>query len=132
MTISPISRARVKPTGSRREVIVWYLMRVTGVALFVLALAHFSIMHFIWDPAAQNADFIAHERWDNVFWRGFDWLLLTTVLLHAFLGARTVVLDYVGRPQWRRTWLWLLYVIGAAVFLMGTFVVLTLPVPGAS
>ena len=74
-------------------------MRVTGVALFVLALAHFSILHFIWDPAEQTADFIANERWNQIFWRGFDWLLLMTVLFHGFLGVRTVVLDYVHRPE---------------------------------
>ena len=85
--------------GSRRELFVWYLMRVTGVMLFVLALAHFSILHFIWDPAEQTADFIANERWNQIFWRGFDWLLLMTVLFHGFLGVRTVVLDYVHRPR---------------------------------
>ena len=66
-------------------------MRVTGVALFVLALAHFSILHFIWDPAEQTADFIATERWNQIFWRCFDWLLLMTVLFHGFLGVRTVI-----------------------------------------
>ncbi len=102
-------------------------MRVTAVALFVLALAHFSILHFIWDPASQTAQFIADERWNSIFWRGFDWLLLTTVLLHAFLGVRTVVLDYVHSPAWRTGTLWLLYVIGLLLFVLGTQVILTLP-----
>ena len=99
--ISRTTRGRARPTGARRELVVWYLMRVTGVALFVLALAHFSILHFIWDPAEQTADFIASERWNQIFWRGFDWLLLMTVLFHGFLGMRTVVLDYIHRPALR-------------------------------
>lgn len=127
VTVSPVSRARARPRGSRKELVVWYLMRVTAVALFVLALAHFSIVHFIWDPAAQNAQFIADERWNSIFWRGFDWLLLTTVLVHAFLGVRTVVLDYVHRPGWRTGTLWLLYVIGIFLLVIGTQVILTLP-----
>ena len=45
-------------------------------------------------PAEQTADFIATERWNQIFWRGFDWLLLMTVLFHGFLGVRTVLLDY--------------------------------------
>jgi len=127
VTVSRVSRARVRPRGSRKELLVWYLMRVTAVMLFVLALAHFSILHFIWDPAAQNAQFIADERWNSVFWRGFDWLLLTTVLVHAFLGVRTVVLDYVHSAAWRTGTLWALYVIGIVLFILGTQVILTLP-----
>ncbi len=127
VTVSRVSRARVRPRGSRKELIVWYLMRVTAVALFVLALAHFSILHFIWDPATQSAQFIADERWNSIFWRGFDWLLLTMVLIHAFLGVRTVVLDYVHSPVWRTGTLWLLYVIGIILFVLGTQVVITLP-----
>ena len=127
VTVSRLSRARVRPRGSRKELVVWYVMRVTAVMLFVLALAHFSILHFIWDPAAQNAQFIADERWNSVFWRGFDWLLLTTVLVHAFLGVRTVVLDYVHSAAWRTGTLWALYVIGIVLFILGTQVILTLP-----
>jgi len=132
VSVSPLSRARVRPRGSRRELVVWYLIRVTGVTLFVLALAHFSILHFIWDPAEQTAEFIAHERWNQVFWRGFDWLLLMNVLFHGFLGVRTVVLDYVRRPALREFSLLMLYSLAFLLFLIGTQVVLTLPLPGAS
>jgi succinate dehydrogenase / fumarate reductase membrane anchor subunit len=125
--ISPISRGRARPTGARRELLIWYLMRVSGVVLFVLALAHFSIVHFVWDPATQNAQFIADERWNQVFWRGFDWLLLSMVLLHAFMGVRTVILDYVHQPALRKGLLWLLYAVGIFLFIIGTQVILTLP-----
>ena len=129
VTVSPVSRGRARPRGARRELIVWYVMRVSGVTLFVLALAHFSILHFIWDPAEQTADFIANQRWNQLFWRGFDWLLLMNVLFHGFLGVRTVVLDYVRRPQWRQFTLLLLYTLGVLLFVIGTQVVLTLPSP---
>ena len=66
-------------------------MRLTGVALFVLALAHFLIVHFLYDPAEQSATWIATVRWSSLFWRVFDWTLLMMVLFHAFLGVRTVV-----------------------------------------
>jgi len=127
VTVSRLSRARVRPRGSRKELVVWYVMRVTAVALFVLALAHFSIVHFIWDPATQNAAFIADDRWNQVFWRGFDWLLLTTVIVHAFLGVRTVILDYIHPRAWRNGTLWVLYVTGIVLFVLGTQVILTLP-----
>ena len=79
----------------RRETAAWYLMRITGLGLFVLALAHFSILHFIYDPAQQNAEFIATQRWNQFFWRAIDWTLLMLVLFHSFLGMRTVFQDYV-------------------------------------
>jgi succinate dehydrogenase / fumarate reductase membrane anchor subunit len=130
ISVSPVSRARMRPVGTRKELAIWYLMRVTGVALFVLALAHFSILHFIWDPAEQTADFIATERWNQIFWRGFDWLLLMTVLFHGFLGVRVVVIDYVRRPNLRQVSLILLYVLGVVLFMIGTQVILTLPMRG--
>ena len=70
-------------------------MRITGLGLFVLALAHFSILHFIYDPAQQTSEFIANQRWNQFFWRAIDWSLLMLVLFHSFLGMRTVVQDYV-------------------------------------
>ncbi|CAN5659525.1 hypothetical protein BH23CHL7_BH23CHL7_21620 [soil metagenome] len=127
MELSPVSRARRRPHGSRKEVFIWYLMRVTGVALFVIALAHFSINHFIFDPAHQTAEWIQMERWNNVFWRGFAWLLLMTALFHAFLGTRTVVLDYVHRPRLRTGLLWVLYALGLFLFVIGTDVIVNLP-----
>jgi succinate dehydrogenase membrane anchor subunit len=130
--VSRISRGRARPIGRRRELVVWYLMRVTGVALFVLALAHFSILHFIWDPAEQTAEFIANERWNQIFWRGFDWLLLMMTLFHGFLGVRTVVLDYVHRPALREFTMIILYTLAFLLFVIGTQVVLTLPVPGTT
>lgn len=128
--LSPVSRGRVRPRGSRREILAWYTIRVSGLMLFVLALAHFSILHFIWDPGEQTADFIARERWNQLFWRGFDWLLLMSVLFHGFLGVRTVVNDYIHRPQLREFTLLLLYATGVLLFIIGTQVVLTLPSPG--
>jgi succinate dehydrogenase / fumarate reductase, membrane anchor subunit len=129
--VSPRSSGRLRPRGGRRETLAWYLMRLTGVALFVLALAHFSILHFVFDPADQTADFIANERWNRLFWRAFDWLLLMTVLFHSFVGMRTVVRDYVRRRASRTLVLFLLYALASVLFIVGTQVVLTLPIPGA-
>lgn len=129
--VSPLSSGRLRPHGRRLETLAWYFMRLTGVALFVLALAHFSILHFVFDPAEQTAEFVATQRWSNAFWRVFDWLLLMTVLVHSFVGMRTVVIDYVRGPAGRTVVLYLLYGLAAFLFIVGTQVVLTLPMPGA-
>jgi succinate dehydrogenase / fumarate reductase membrane anchor subunit len=125
---APYTRSgRARPGGGGLELAIWYLMRVTGVGLFVLALTHFLIIHVIYDPAEQDASWIAQVRWSSLFWRAFDWSLLMLVLFHAFMGVRTVVVDYVqGR---RRTFLLTaLYLLAGALFVLGTVVVMTLPV----
>jgi succinate dehydrogenase / fumarate reductase membrane anchor subunit len=119
---------RLRPQQSGFELGVWYLMRLSGLALFVLALGHFSITHFIFDPATQTAQWIIDERWGSVLWRTVDWLLLTMVVLHAFMGVRTVVQDYTQGGA-RTALTMLLYLSGIALFLMGTIAVMTLPFP---
>jgi succinate dehydrogenase / fumarate reductase membrane anchor subunit len=119
---------RPRPQRSGFELAVWYLMRLSGLALFVLALGHFSITHFIFDPANQTAQWIVDERWGNVLWRTVDWLMLTMVILHSFMGVRTVVQDYTSGGA-RTAATMLLYLAGIALFLLGTIAVMTLPFP---
>jgi succinate dehydrogenase hydrophobic anchor subunit len=118
---------RARPQGGGWELAIWYLMRVTGLALFVFALTHFLILHVLYDPADQTASWIAQMRWSSLFWRVFDWSLLMLVLLHGFLGVRTVVADYT-RGGARTALLSLLYIVAFLLFAAGTSVVLTLPV----
>ncbi len=120
---------RPRPQSGGFELAVWYLMRLSGLALFVLALAHFAILHFIFDPAEQTSEFIINERWSSLFWRAFDWLLLQMVLFHSFMGVRTVVLDYAQRGL-RTVLVTGLYLLAAILFVLGTIVVMTLPLPG--
>jgi len=126
-TISPITRGRSRPTGNRVETWAWYAMRISGAALFVLALSHFAITHFIFDPAQQNAQWIAQNRWSEMFWRSFDWLMLMSVLIHSFLGMRTVLGDVISAPRARTITLSALYLTGAILFVLGSVVVFTMP-----
>jgi succinate dehydrogenase / fumarate reductase membrane anchor subunit len=129
MSGRPIQRSpssgRARPVGAGFELTVWYLMRVTGLVLFVLVLSHYLILHVLYDPAKQDSSWIADIRWSSTFWRGYDWLMLTLVLFHAFMGVRVVVSDYVGGRA-RAVVLTLLYVLAAVLFAMGTIVVFTL------
>jgi succinate dehydrogenase / fumarate reductase membrane anchor subunit len=118
---------RPRPQRGGFELAAWYYMRLSGVALFVLALTHFSLQHFVSDPSEQTSSWIFEQRWNSLFWRALDWTLLMMVLSHAFLGMRTVTMDYLrgGRRTFALT---LLYLAGVVVFVMGTVVVFsTLP-----
>jgi succinate dehydrogenase / fumarate reductase membrane anchor subunit len=121
---------RPRPQGGGFELAAWYYMRLSGVALFVLALTHFSVQHFLSDPSTQTANWVFAEAWNNALRRGLDWLMLVFVLSHMFLGARTVTMDYVkGGP--RILVLSALYLLAFVVFAMGTIVVFTVKMPGA-
>jgi succinate dehydrogenase / fumarate reductase, membrane anchor subunit len=124
---------RTKPQSSGFDLAVWYLMRLTGIGLFVLVLTHYLILHVLYDPAQQDAQWIAQFRWNNLFWRAFDWLMLMLVLFHAFMGMRTIVADY-ARGGVRTLIMTTLYLLGVLLFVVGTLVVMTLPtdriVPG--
>ena len=123
--------ARITRAGSARpmsggfELAVWYLMRLTALGLFVLVLAHFTIVHLVYDPAIQKADWIA-ARWSGAAWRTVDWLMLSFVVFHAFMGMRTVVQDYTTGST-RMVLTMLLYLVAFLIFAMGTIGLVTFP-----
>jgi succinate dehydrogenase / fumarate reductase membrane anchor subunit len=106
-------------------------MRLSGVALFVMALTHFSLQHFLFDPSQETSQWIFDQRWNSIFWRSFDWLLLMMVVSHAFLGVRTVTMDYLKGGK-RTLALTALYMVGIVIFVMGTSVVLSVQFPGGA
>ncbi len=126
MTVRIGRSGRLRPQGNRRELAIWTLMRLTGLALFVLVLSHYLILHVFHDPADQTAQWIGQFRWNSTFWRVYDWTMLSLVLFHAFVGMRIVIGDVLGGRA-RTIVLWVLYAVAVMLFVMGTQVVLTLP-----
>jgi succinate dehydrogenase / fumarate reductase membrane anchor subunit len=119
------SGSRARPAGGGFELAVWYLMRLTGLGLFVLAISHFLITHVLYDPASQDASFIS-ERWANLSVRTADWLMLAFVVFHAFMGLRIIVGDYT-RGGVRTVLTMGLYLLAIVIFAMGSIALLTVP-----
>jgi succinate dehydrogenase / fumarate reductase membrane anchor subunit len=119
------SGSRARPAGGGFELAVWYLMRLTGLGLFVLALSHFIILHVLYDPACQRATFIS-QRWADLGVRTADWLMLAFVCFHAFMGMRTIVQDYTHGGV-RIVLTMGLYLVAIVLFVMGSIALLTLP-----
>jgi succinate dehydrogenase / fumarate reductase, membrane anchor subunit len=117
---------RARPQIGGIELAIWYLMRVTGVALLILAFGHFAIMHVLNDVEVQDAQWIINFRWGSMFWRSYDWLMLSMVLFHSFMGMRTVARDYV-KGGWRPLVMGGIYVGLVIVLVLGTIVVMTAP-----
>ncbi len=121
----PALRAgRERPVGGF-ELWGWLFMRVSGLLLLFLAVGHVLIMHVV-DEGVDRVNFaFVQLRWGSVFWRTWDWMMLSLALVHGVNGLRNVVMDHV-RPAGARLALNLFFtVVGFAIFVLGTVVVFT-------
>lgn len=107
-----------------REFLSWYFLRVSGLALIVLALGHFTMMHVVNSILDVNYQFAA-GRWAAPFWRAYDWLLLVLALLHGFNGLRVVVNEHVRPPRWRAAAQRLVAALAIGFLVLGTVTVIT-------
>ena len=107
------------------EVWSWFFMRLSGIVLLFLVLIHLFVMHIV-DEGVERVNFaFVAERWDNVGWKTFDWMMLFLSLLHGANGLRIVVEDYVHNSAWRISIKSVLYVATAILMVMGTAVIVT-------
>jgi succinate dehydrogenase hydrophobic anchor subunit len=84
------------------------------------------VEHFLFDPSQETSTWIFNQRWNSLLLRSFDWLLLMLVVVHGFLGMRTVTMDYLKGGR-RTLALGTLYLLAAVIFVMGTIVVMSVP-----
>lgn len=126
-TPAPYRAGRVRPGGGA-EFWSWIFMRVSAIVLLFLAVGHVLIMH-IPSGGVSRVDFgFVAARWagdSGVFWRTWDWLLLTLALIHGINGMRVITLDYVRRPGVRAGLDFLYLIVGIVLFILGTVVVVT-------
>ena len=115
---------RERPSGAF-ELWTWLFMRISGIVLLFLAVGHVLIMHVL-DEGIERVDFnFVAVRWDDVFWRTWDWALLSLALIHGVNGLRVVVQDYVKPAGARFAVNMVFYTLGFILFVLGTVVVLT-------
>ena len=120
----PRRGSRERPVGGF-ELWAWLFMRISGLVLLVLAVGHVLIMHVV-DEGVDRVNFaFVQLRWQSPFWRTWDWGLLTLALIHGINGLRVIALDYVRPAGVRFTLNMLFYVLGFALFVLGTVVVFT-------
>ena len=93
--------------------------------LVFLTLGHLAIMHVLGGGVERvSFDFVA-ARWHGMFWRTYDWLLLSLAIVHGANGARVVIDDYVHRDGWRALLKTLLLAATFLFLVLGTFVIVT-------
>lgn len=113
-------------TSNNWEMHAWFFMRVTGLALVVLALTHWTLMHFINRLSVQNSDWIV-ARYQNVFWPTFDGVLLVFAMLHGTNGLRYIIDDYIHNRTWNMLVKGILYTASFAFILLGLITIFMLP-----
>jgi succinate dehydrogenase / fumarate reductase, membrane anchor subunit len=107
------------------EIWSWFFMRISGLVLIFLVLIHIYVMHLVGEGVDQVDFAFVAERWDNVGWKTFDWLMLFLALLHGVNGVRIVINDYVHRPGLRAAIKGTLYTVSLVLMIMGTAVIVT-------
>lgn len=124
MPTTPRSQ-RSKPSGTF-ELQAWFFMRVSGLALVLLAMTHWTIMHFINRLSTENSAWIV-GRYQNVAWPLFDATMLLFAMLHGTNGARYVIDDYVHNRPLNVLAKGLLYTASFVFILFGLITIFMLP-----
>jgi len=120
-----------RPSGGGFETFSWYFFRISGVVLIFLAIFHLFLNHVATDVSCTSYQLVS-IRYENPFWRLYDWLLLTLALLHGMNGLRVVVDDYVRTRGWRLTLQSAVGILTLVFFLLGTITLITFqPVIGS-
>ncbi len=121
---NPSHAARPRPEASGRERFWWYFMRLSGLALVLLALGHMFIMHVLVELTGGEIDFaFVQSRWGTPFWRIYDLLLLVLAFVHGANGARIVIGDYVVNRTARSFFIGVLLVISGIWLVLGMAVI---------
>jgi len=126
----PLPQAKPPGAGRNRpirgfELWAWLFMRISGIVLLFLAVGHVLIMH-VFDTGVDRVNFaFVQLRWDDPFWKTWDWLMLVLSLLHGVNGLRMIVLDYVRPAGVRLAINSFFTVLGGALMALGTIIVVT-------
>ncbi|QTX05322.1 succinate dehydrogenase hydrophobic membrane anchor subunit [Agromyces archimandritae] len=117
-----------RPATARRtnwEKWGWIYMRVSGVVLVVLIFGHLFVNLMVGD-GVKAIDFgFVGGKWASPFWQWWDVLMLWLALIHGSNGMRTLVNDYTKPGTAQKVLKGALFVVAAALIILGTLVVFT-------
>ena len=98
------------PTITRRKVQIkfnferyaYLFMRMSGLALLILAVGHMMIQHVLNSSGNLTLIFVA-EQWNSWGWKAYDIFLLLFAIPHGLNGLRNVLEDYIHNPGLMKT-----------------------------
>ncbi len=112
----------------------WIYMRISGPLLIVLIFVHLISNLVVPDGGIKAIDFaFVAGKWAAPFWQWWDLAMLWLAMLHGTNGMRTVINDYTEHEGIRKTLVFTLWGVCAALILLGTLVIFTFdPCPAGS
>jgi succinate dehydrogenase / fumarate reductase membrane anchor subunit len=112
--------------GAQWEKRAWIFMRISGLVLVFLILGHLMVNLVLPERGVKSIDFaFVAGKWASPFWQVYDGVMLWLALIHGTNGMRTLVNDYSEREWVRKTLNVSLWVVAAALILLGTLVITT-------
>lgn len=111
-------------SASRFETYSWLFMRVSGIVLLLMAVFHLLLMHYGIGVEHLNYNVVA-ERWQNPWWRLYDFFLLAFALTHGMNGARILMDEYMRASGWRLFLKIVLSLLYFTLLVMGAWVIVT-------
>jgi succinate dehydrogenase / fumarate reductase membrane anchor subunit len=112
----------------------WIYMRISGPLLIVLIFVHLISNLVVPDGGIKAIDFaFVAGKWAAPFWQWWDLAMLWLAMLHGTNGMRTVINDYTEHEGIRKTLVFSLWGVCAALIVLGTLVIFTFdPCPAGS
>jgi succinate dehydrogenase / fumarate reductase membrane anchor subunit len=94
-TMSGTTTRTVKiPAKIRFERYAYLFMRLSGIALLLLAVGHMLLQHVLNSVHNLTLQFVA-TQWNSWGWKTYDMGLLVFAAVHGFNGLRNVLEDYI-------------------------------------
>ena len=108
------------------ELIWWVFMRLSGLLLAFLVLAHIYANNIRISNTEINYTYVA-TRFSQPIVKLLDILILYLALLHGTNGLRYVIEDYIKSDSWRDFIKYVLYILVAILMIAGTMLVFSFP-----
>lgn len=83
------------------ERFAFLFMRISGIALLVLAVGHMMIQHVLNSSGNLTLQFVA-DQWNSWGWKAYDIFLLAFAIPHGINGLRNVLEDYIHNESTMR------------------------------
>jgi succinate dehydrogenase / fumarate reductase, membrane anchor subunit len=97
-TNAPRITRRTTAVPRNLERYAFMFMRLSGIALLVLAVGHMLIQHVLNNSSDLTIQFVALQ-WKSWGWKAYDMLLLAFAFSHGINGLRNVLEDYIHNRQ---------------------------------
>lgn len=98
--VTGVTRRKVQ-VQSNFERTAFMFMRMSGIALLILAVGHMMIQHVLNTTANLTLMFVA-EQWNSWGWKAYDFLLLLFAIPHGVNGLRNILEDYIHNESTMR------------------------------